>query len=311
MKIGILKLSHLGDIIHTLPLAFLISKYKPDYKIYWIMEETYLNTFKGLSFINNIIPFSFNKKDFFTSLKRLREENLDVILDLQGLYKTALISFFSNSCKRVGFSYKDLKEKLLSFVYHKKIKAGGNHIVEKNLSFASFLGIKDFDLGDYGLKEISKDRGGKVINFLECLNFPKYGIFHPFSSNKKKDFPYKKIFKLSKILKERNIFLILTYGPNQEKEAEEVSKYLNIIKFPEVLSINEMAFLIERARFFIGPDTGFYHIADHLRVPTVGYFVLYPPERNGNYFSLGISFFKGEIEEEKILNFLEENCSLS
>ncbi len=309
MKIGILKLSHLGDIIHTIPLAFLISKYRPDYKIYWIMEKTYFNAFNGLSFINTLIPFSFNKKDFFSSLKKLREENLDIIFDLQGLYKTALLSFFSNSCKRVGFSFKDLKEKFLFFFYHKKIKAEGKHIVEKNLSFASFLGIKDFDLSDYNLREISVDREGKVSNFLEGLKFPKYGVFHPFSSDKKKDFPYKKIFKLSKILKERDINLILTYGPNQEKDADEVSKYLNIIKFPEVLKINEMAYLIERAKFFIGPDTGFYHIADHLRVPTIGYFAWYPPERNGNYFSQGLSFFKEEIEEEKILSFLEENCS--
>lgn len=307
MKVGILKLSHFGDIIHTLPLAYVIKRFSSSYEIFWIMEETYIKSFKNLSFVDKFIPFK--KKSFLNSLKKIGEENLDLILDLQGLYKTQIISFFSSSCKRVGFSFKDLKEKYLFFLYHKRIKATGKHIIEKNLSFAPYLGIKFFDLKGYNLKEIALDEKNLVFNELKNLENDKFGVFHPFSSYEEKNFPVEPLKEVFSILKEKKVSIILTYGLGEEKKAEALTNYLKIKKAP-LFSINEMAYLIEKSSFFIGPDTGFYHMADALNIPKIGYFTWHSPERNGNYFSKALNFYKKEIEGREILNFLEENCSL-
>lgn len=307
MKIGILKLSHLGDIIHTLPLAYVIKNFSRFFETYWIVDERYLKNFENLKFIDKFVPFSFKRKEFLKSLKYLRAQNLDLILDLQGLYKTAILSFFSNACKRVGFEFKDLKEKYLFFLYHKRLKAKGVHIIEKNLSFAPHLDINKFDLKKYTLKDIASDPNNLVNNLLKNLNFEKFGIFHPFSSSEDKNFPIEPLKNVFKVLKERKISLILTYGPNEEIKAKELANYLKTEIAP-LLSINEMAYLIEKSLFFISPDTGFYHLADSFRVPTIGYFKWHPPERNGNYFSKGLNFYKNEVKEDKILKFLEENC---
>ncbi len=307
MKIGILKLSHLGDIIHTLPLAYVIKNFSRFFETYWIIDERYLKNFENLKFIDKFIPFSFKRKAFLKSLKSLRALNLDLILDLQGLYKTAILSFFSNSCKRVGFELKDLKEKYLFFLYHKRLKAKGVHIIEKNLSFASYLGINQFDLKDYTLKDLAFDSNNLVRNLLKNLNFEKYGIFHPFSSSEDKNFPIEPVKNVFKVLKERKISPILTYGPGEEKKAKNLANYLKIELAP-LLSINEMAYLIEKSLFFISPDTGFYHLSDAFRIPTIGYFKWHPPERNGNFFSKGLNFYKSEVKEKEILRFLEENC---
>lgn len=307
MKLGILKLSHLGDIIHTLPLAYIIKKERPDFEIHWIIEKNYIKTFEKISFIDNFLPFSFKMGEILNSLKLLRAENLDFIMDLQGLHKTGIISFFSNSCKRIGFNTPALKEKYLFFLYHKKISPQGTHIIDKNLSFALYLGIDHFYFKDYNLKDLSQDPEERVSDFLKKINFEKFGILHPFSSSKDKDFPLKPIKEICDFLKTKNIALIITYGPGQEKRAEEASIFLDTIKAP-LFSIQEMAYLIERSSFFIGPDTGFYHLADVFRKPLVGFFAWHSPERNGNYFSKGLNFYKEEIQKEKILIFLEENC---
>ncbi|MEJ5167010.1 MAG: glycosyltransferase family 9 protein [Thermoanaerobaculia bacterium] len=307
MKLGILKLSHLGDIIHTLPLAYVIKKERPDFEIHWIIEKNYLKTFENINFVDKFLPFCFKGKEILNSFKRLRAQNLDFLIDAQGLYKTVLISFFSNSCKRVGFGLKGLKEKNLFFLYHKKISPQGTHIIDKNLSFASYLGIDHFYFNDYNLKDLSEDPEGRVSDFLKKTNFEKFGIFHPFSSSKDKDFPLKPIKEICHFLKTKNTALVITYGPGQEKRAEEASTFLDTIKAP-TFSIKEMAYLIEKSIFFIGPDTGFYHLADAFRKPLVGFFTWHSPERNGNYFSKGLNFYKEEIQKENILNFLEENC---
>jgi ADP-heptose:LPS heptosyltransferase len=307
MRIGILRTSHLGDIIHTLPLAYVIKNFSSGYEIFWIMEENYIKNFENLSFIDKFIPFK--KEEFLKSLKQIRKENLDIILDLQGLYKTQIISFFSNSCKRVGFCLKDLKEKYLFFLYHKKIKTKGVHIVEKNLSFADYLGIKSFDLKGYNLKEIAFDKNNLVSGTLKNLKGEKFGVFHPFSSYEEKNFPIEPLKNIIGILKEKKVSLILTYGPKEERGAKNLENYLKVEIAP-LLSINEMAYLIEKSSFFIGPDTGFYHLADALGVPKIGYFTWHPPERNGNFFSKGLNFYKREVKEEEILKFLEEDCCL-
>ena len=305
MKLGILRLSHLGDIVHSLPLAFLINREMPDFDLHFIIEKKYISVLSQLNFIKKFIPFE-PKINFFSILRKV---NLDVILDLQGLYKTSLISFFSNSCKRIGMDFKSLKEPFLYFLYHKRIKPSGIHIIEKNLSFGKYFGIKNFDLSNYHLKELSQDREGKVLKFLNELNFENFIIFHPFSSKKEKYFPLEPIKKLNEIFKKK-FSMVLSYGPGEEKEAENVSNYLKIFKIPP-LGINEKSYLIEKAKFFIGPDTGLLHISDALRIPTIGYFTIYPPERNGAYFSKNLSFYKEEVDFKKILKFLEENCSFS
>lgn len=307
MKLGILKLSHFGDIIHTLPLAYVIKKNKPDFEINWIIEKNYLKTFKNISFVDNFIPFSFKKDEILASFRNLRSKSMDFMMDLQGLYKTGIISFFSNSCKRIGFEYKNLKEKYLFFLYHKRIKAEGKHIIDKNLSFAIYLGIRKYDFKEYNLKDLCRDLENRVFNFLNNNKFEKFGIFHPFSSSDEKNFPVEPVKEILDYLKTKKVSLILTYGPGQEKKAEELISYLNVIKAP-LFSIEEMAYLIEKSTFFIGPDTGFYHLADSFRVPLVGYFTWHPPERTGNYFSKGLNFYKKEVKGEEILKFLEENC---
>lgn len=307
MILGILKLSHLGDIIHTLPLAYIIKKNKPDFEINWVIEENYLKTFESISFVDKFLPFTLKAGEILNSFKRLRAQNLDFIIDAQGLYKTALISFFSNSCKRIGFGLKGLKEKNLFFLYHKSINPEATHIIDKNLSFAKYLGISNFDLKDYNLKDLSKDPELKVCRFLQSLKIEKFGIFHPFSSSRDKDFPLKPLKEISSFLNKRKVSLIITYGPGEEERAEEARSFLNAIKSPP-LSIQEMAYLLEKSTFFMGPDTGFYHLADTFRIPLIGLFKWYPPERNGNYFSRALNFYREEVEARKIFYFLEENC---
>lgn len=307
MKVGIIRLSHLGDIIHALPLAYVIRNFSKEYEVNWIIEDKYLKIFNGLSFVDKFIKFSFKPGELFFSFKNLRDNIFDIIIDVQGLIKTQIIAFFSNSCKRIGFSFKDLKEKFLFFTYHKKIATKGEHIIEKNLSFADYLGIKEYDLKYYNLKEISRDENKNVSIFLEKYGIEKFGVFHPFSSSREKNFPLEPIKGVADYLDSKKVKIILTSGPGQEKKAEDMAKFLKAILAP-FFNVNEMAYLIEKSLFFVGPDTGFYHISDALKKPKIGYFSWHPPERNGNFFSPALNFYKREIDFREILNFLEENC---
>ena len=124
MKIAIVKLSALGDIVHAMVVLQFIKKYNQQIEIDWIVEESY----KGLLEFNpniskvhvvNIKKIK-KKKSFyllFNELRRLRNFGpYDVVLDMQGLIKSAIISRFIPSETTIGFDKFSIRESSINFL---------------------------------------------------------------------------------------------------------------------------------------------------------------------------------------------------
>jgi heptosyltransferase-1 len=140
MKILIIKLSALGDIVHTIPALSLIKKNLPNAQIDWVIYEKFSGILKGSKYLNKIHGIK-NKSlnEFFKTAKILETENYDLVIDFQGLTKTGFLSLLSGSKKRLGF--KQAREFFASYFYNLKSDQGNildnsNHIIEKNLKLA-------------------------------------------------------------------------------------------------------------------------------------------------------------------------------
>ncbi len=110
-KILIIRLSSLGDIIHTLPSIELLRKNFPFAKIGWIIEEGFYDLIKNNPYIDRVYFLSFrspvrkNKWNlFFETIKKVRDEKYDIAIDFQGLIKSSVLTFLSGSNYKVGFS---------------------------------------------------------------------------------------------------------------------------------------------------------------------------------------------------------------
>ena len=107
-KILLAKLSSLGDVLHNLPIVWDLRKRLPDAQIDWIVEEAYvhllepLSTTDGFKGIDRIIPVAFRRwrknlfsirtwREFFAMRKQLQSTTYDVLLETQGLLKSALV----------------------------------------------------------------------------------------------------------------------------------------------------------------------------------------------------------------------------
>ena len=119
--IAILRLSSLGDIIHTVPAFALLRQNHPFLKIIWIVEPAgskLLNNFTG---IDEIFTINLKKKGIWKKIKELRRlishyrNRIDLIIDFQGLLKSAIVSFFLKSYS-IGFN-KKVKELLDSYAF--------------------------------------------------------------------------------------------------------------------------------------------------------------------------------------------------
>ena len=107
-KILLVKLSSLGDVLHNLPIVWDLRVRLPNAQIDWVVEEGYVHLLTpllskdGFQGIDRIIPFGLRRwkknllrlstwKEFFTFKKTLQETSYDVIIETQGLLKSAIV----------------------------------------------------------------------------------------------------------------------------------------------------------------------------------------------------------------------------
>src|SRR5438445_11738307 len=112
-RIAIIKPSALGDIIHSLPVLTALRRRYPEAYIAWVVNQSYEGLLLGHPDLNSAIPFfrsashsgilkaTWTYGEFF---RRFRDQHFDLIIDLQGLLRSGLITASSGASRRVGLS---------------------------------------------------------------------------------------------------------------------------------------------------------------------------------------------------------------
>lgn len=305
MNLAIIRLSAMGDVIHALPLFHVLRKNLREHELLLVTHPKFAAWAGGAPFIDGILPADLaSRSGRSAALADLRGAGLDCIMDAQGLYKSALLAFFSGAVLRVGFSPGACREPLSAVCYHRRIRPRGTHVIEKNLSLAAAVGCADLTLEDYRLDFLPADPDGRVKEFMAGMAGRPFVLFHPFSSRKEKDFPLESVKPLQSWLRDRGMLMAVSGGPGQEDKVRAAAEFLSVTAVP-LFSVPEMAQLIRQAACLIAPDTGFLHLADGLRKPTISYFTHLPPERNGPYFGRGLTFWRETPDAGKMTAFIE------
>ena len=129
MKIAIVKLSALGDIIHTMVALQFIKNHYPDSRIDWIVDEQFKSILENNPHIRKVHTVAFKKakkeKSILLILKELNKIRVlgkyDLVIDAQGLIKSAIVSKMISAKKNIGFEKKSIREPLASIIYNQKV----------------------------------------------------------------------------------------------------------------------------------------------------------------------------------------------
>ncbi len=174
MKILIVKLSSIGDIIHTLPVLAAIRRALPRAEISWAAEARMAEVLRGNELLKHLIEVDTRSLrggkiieeillDAGRQIKNLRVSGFDIALDFQGLFKSAAIAKLSKAKKRFGFDKENLREPMSRFLLTDTVKVEqGIHVVRKNLALAEkALNIKvstgNFEFPIFTNEEHKKD----------------------------------------------------------------------------------------------------------------------------------------------------------
>ncbi len=292
-KILIIKLSSLGDVIHTLPALHTLRKLYPNAHISWIVEEKC----KDLLFQNPdldeliVVKIRHWRKNIglkslsecLASLRQIRRKKYDLVLDLQGLIKTGIIAKLSGAPTRLGFHKDDCREKLNALFTNEKIPFIGKktHVIDKNLAMIQSLGAKSIHkIFPLVIPESSENQIQSFIKEnAQLLSNPLIAIHHGVGFETKR-WKLENFAELgNKITKELGANIILTWGPGEKESVQKLSSMMSQKHWvaPENTMHQSMA-LFKRLNLFIACDTGPMHLSAALGIPTVSIFGPTDPE---------------------------------
>ncbi len=313
MRILIVKLSSIGDVVHTLPAAALLRQALPGASITWVAERRASAILKDSPAIDELIEIDTRawRKEFPTGstigdmraqLNQLRKSpklngagNADIAIDFQGLIKSGLIAFASRANARIGFETGDLREKASKLLLTEQVETSAfNHVIEKNLalaraaidrSAARSAAANRVSNSNYEFPiTVSPDDERIVQTAIENQGGP-FAIINPGGGWQTKLWPSERYAELADwIWTECGLSSFVTYGPGEEALARNVASNSQSGAVRLLAStLKQFLALARRATLFVGGDTGPLHLAAAGGTPIVGLFGPTSPERNGPF----------------------------
>lgn len=296
MKILIVKLSSIGDVVHTLPTLAAIRRALPDAEISWAVERSAAEILRGNKLIDNLIEVDTRSmrggrmiggiiKNSGEQLKNLRVSDFDVALDFQGLLKSAAIAKLSKAKRRYGFSKQNLREPASRFLLNDTFEiAKKTHIIRKNLTLAQKALNIEIPENDFEFPIFTDEKHRAEAEKIVEQTGENYAILNPAGGWTTKLWAAEKFGALAdKLWEESRIFSVITTAPNETELAETALRNSFSGKVlaaqPSLKGFYELA---KGAKVYVGGDTAPTHLAVAANAPVVGIFGPTEWWRNGS-----------------------------
>jgi len=282
MKILVVRLSSLGDVLHLFPAISDLRSHLPDAEIHWLVEPAFAELVGWHSAIDKVIaiPLRSLKRTWwkipvllYKLRQQLQAENYNIVLDAQGLLKSALLARLAGATV-YGFDAGSTREPLASWFYKKTAKVmKGLHVIEKNRQLVKAIFAADIShQADFGLERFRQQQLlADLPEYLkEITELPYIVLLHGTTWNSKY-WPESYWEDLIRLLEQQGWHCLLPWGNEDERlragrmhaVGNEHSKVL-----PK-LTLAELVGVLMHARAFISVETGIGHLAAVLEVPGV------------------------------------------
>ena len=302
-RLLIVRLSAMGDVIHTLPAAQALRNAFPQAEIGWLIEERWAELLcapgtarrgprsaqRPLVDWVHTVQLTGWRKSLLTipTLQQIakvwndvRSVRYGVAVDLQGALRSAMLARLSGA--RCVYGAAEPRESPASLWYTRKVVALGAHVVEQNLSVASAVAGKTTDAPHVEFpRDWEAER--RVEQRLAEADVRDFAILNPGAGWGAKRWPAERYGRVARALGGDGILSILNYGPGEDHLAREAESASEGAARAFQCSITELIALTRRAKLFVGGDTGPLHLAAALQIPVVAIFGPTDPGRNGPY----------------------------
>lgn len=255
-RILIVKPSSLGDIVHTIPAVESLSRAAPQAKIDWLANTEWCPILEGIPFLHEVIPFPRREFKGFSGLYRgarwadlkLRPCGYDLVIDFQGLFRSAYLASSTRANRIVGFKH---SREGAAFFYNEKAIVENwdrRHAVDRNLDLVASLGV------DVSAPVFLFPAGEEVT---ALADFPVEPVLlHPFSRGLGKSLSVPEVRELCEHLAPHPVLLV---GIPEQALAERWPG--NVIDLLGKTNLQQLLHLLRSAAWTVSVDSGPMHLA--------------------------------------------------
>jgi len=292
LKALIVRQSSIGDVVHTLPaLAALAGA---GWEVDWLVEPGAVELLSGQPLVANLVRVPrarlANLPASLRAARGLRQRSYDVVLDFQGLWKSAGWARLARSRRVVGFGRAWRREPSSALLIKEPLVLSDDvvHVIDKNLALLRGLSIEAVGQRSFPLPP-SDERAERIAPLVGELGLGPFVILNPGGGWASKLWPAERFGALARALKPRGLASLVTWGPGEEALARRVVDSSNgaaRLCFPT--SLLDLAEVSRYAAVFVAADTGPLQLACAVGVPVVALFGPTDPKRNGPFCAADI-----------------------
>ena len=309
-RILLVKLSSLGDVLHNLPIVWDLRVRLPNAQIDWVVEEAYVHLLQpllsidGFKGIDRIIPFGLRRwkksllsaqswKEFFSFKKELQSVSYDVIIETQGLLKSALVCALAK--KSPGAVIAGLGNATQYSGYEPIARAFYNQSVQVPFQCHAVDRSRYVMCSALDWPLISRNEGAHFYpaSYLSGISEARltqltkpYVLFFHSTAREAKRWSNTNWVALGKTLSERGYQIVLPWGNAAEKSVSlQLAAQISGSIVPNAFSIEEAFSIVANAALVVGVDTGLTHLAAVLNQATVEIYCDSPRWKTEGYWS--------------------------
>jgi len=289
----IVRLSSIGDVIHTLPAYTALRNGWPSTHLGWAVEPAAAPLLRRIPNGPRVHVLDtqawrrgFWRRETLRSIRgtinQLRESRYELALDFQGLTKSAIFARLSGA-QVWGLANRDLREPLASRLYDVSASASDpeGHIIERSLHLAETAGVSISK--SYFPPVYNSEDASLVANELDRLRIEQFIVMHGSANWQSKRWPLEQQATAGRDLyRQTGMTVFWVWGPGEQHEAHHIATTAgegNMAAFSTTLP--QLAALLNRAQLFVGGDSAPLHLAVANQTPAVGVFGPTSPDRLG------------------------------
>jgi lipopolysaccharide heptosyltransferase I len=286
-RICVIKPSALGDVVQSLPVLPILRHRFPDSHIAWVINRELSDVVSGHSCINELIPFDRRggASDWWNLLGHLKTSRFDLVLDLQGLFRTGVMCLATRAPLRIGLQ---TAREGSGFACHQLLHDSGSQVPAHRRAWRL---AEELGLGDMTPEtEIFIPAADQTWATRIRTGLPgPLLVIQPGTRWETKLWPIPKFAEVvRRAMKQLGMSAIVIGSRNERPAAQELVEIVqqvvprgHILNFAGQTSLKQLAALLKQADLVLSNDSGPLHMAAGLGTPVVGIYTCTSPVRSG------------------------------
>ena len=272
-RVLVVRLRSIGDTVLATPSLIALRRFLPAAQIDVLLEDWVAPVLEGFDTIDTVLTVGKDKKSRFETAWKIRRNKYDVVFNLHGGTTATFFVRASGAKYQVGFKsyqynflYTHLAPSPLEFWQTKHA-----HSAEQQLALLGFVGVPVKDKPKSSLTVTEKEKE-EIDLFLHVygIDEEQIALIHPAAAFASKQWAVENFAKTIEYLALRKIFSVVVAAPKEQHIVDELSEKTSTIFHGFTnLTLPEIKVLAERAKIFIGNDSGIAHIAAAVGTPSV------------------------------------------